>query len=455
MISARSIAQRLAGLDGIGVGPDGAVGRLAWTAQDAAAQAWFEAQAAGAGLRVEHDPAGNLWACPGAEPPWWAVGSHLDSVRGGGRFDGPLGVACGFEIAAGGGRSRRPIAVVSLADEEGARFNTPTFGSKALAGRLDLETVLERRDDDSVSLREAMGAAGVDPSGIASAPAWLELLAGFVEIHIDQTTDLARAGEPVGVVSALAARTRLEVTLTGRADHAGTTPRAERRDALSAAARLIVGAEDLAMAGGSGSPDGGTGGTAGPLAGRPVSPVGDRLPGPLADRSVSPAAGRAAGPVADQLTVTTSRIITEPNAPTTIAARVRLWIDARAPSFESVDAWRSELDAMVAELAERSGVGIEVAVASRSDPREFSGEVRAALLRATEEVVGHAAPEVVCFAGHDAGVLAERVPAGMLLVRNPTGVSHSPEEAVSLDDAAIAARVVDRALELVGSELVR
>ncbi len=312
-----------------------------------------------------------------------------------------------------GSRSRpaapQPVAVLSFADEEGARFNTPTFGSKALSGRLDLPAVLDRRDDGDVPLRDAMRAAGVDPDGIGDAPAWLQKLRGFIEIHIDQTTELARAGEPVGVVSSLAARTRLEVRLTGRADHAGTTPRSERRDALSAAARLIVGAEDLAEAG----------------ADSPLD--GDHAP----------------------LTVTVARIIAKPNAPTTIAAEVRLWIDARAPVFAAIDAWRARLDELVRELEARTGVEIEIAVASRSDPREFSPELRAALASATEDVLGQAGPEVVCYAGHDAGVLAERVPAAMLFVRNPTGVSHSPAETVDLEDAAIAARVVARALELV------
>jgi beta-ureidopropionase / N-carbamoyl-L-amino-acid hydrolase len=402
MITAKSIDARLSGLSDIGVGPGGEVRRLAWTAEDAATRAWFEEQAAGAGLRVECDPAGNLWACPDAEAPWWAVGSHLDSVRGGGRYDGPLGVVCGFEIAA---RSARPIAVVSFADEEGARFNTPTFGSKALAGRLDFPAVLERRDDDGVILREAMRSAGVDPDRIPDAPPWLDRLRGFIEIHIDQTTELARAGEPVGVVSGLAARTRLEVTLRGRADHAGTTPRAERRDALSAAARLIVGAEELAGA---------------------DSPLdGEHAP----------------------LTVTASKIITRPNAPTTITAEVRLWIDARAPSFAPIDGWRARLEELAGELQQRSGVEIELAVASRTDAREFAPELRAALGQAAAGVVGHAPPELTCFAGHDAGVVAEHVPAAMLFVRNDTGVSHSPEEAVELDDAAIAASVVARALE--------
>jgi beta-ureidopropionase / N-carbamoyl-L-amino-acid hydrolase len=280
VITTEGLSARLRELGDIGVGPDG-VYRLAWTEEDAATRAWFERQAAASQLAVARDPAGNLWARPSADPPWWGIGSHLDSVRGGGRFDGPLGVACAFEIAAG---AAEPIAVVSFADEEGARFNTPTFGSKALSGRLDLPAVLSRRDDGGVVLSDAMRAAGVDPDGIGAAPGWLAKLAGFIEVHIDQTTELAGAGEPVGVVSSLAARTRLEVVLRGRADHAGTTPSGERRDALAAAARLIVGAEDLA----------------------------ERDP---------------------SLTVTTSRILAKPNAPTTIAAEVRLYRRARTGRF--------------------------------------------------------------------------------------------------------------------------
>ena len=235
-------------------------------------------------------------------------------------------------------------------------------------------------------------------TGSATRPAGSRQLAGFIEIHIDQTTDLAGAGSPVGLVSRLAARTRLQIVLRGRADHAGTTPRSERRDALAAAARLIVGAEDLA----------------------------------------------AEDP---SLTVTTARILAEPNAPTTIAAEVRLWTDARSPAgFGAIDAWRARLDGFAGELSGRSGVEIEIGVGSRSDPREFSPSLRATLARASEEVVGHAVPELVCNAGHDAGVVAERVPAAMVFVRNETGVSHSPAEQVDLADAAIAARVVARAL---------
>jgi beta-ureidopropionase / N-carbamoyl-L-amino-acid hydrolase len=385
VIAAHELRDRLAGLAPIGLGPEGTT-RLAWSAELAAAEEWFRAQAAAARLRVERDPAGSLWAVPDAPHPWWATGSHLDSVRSGGRYDGALGVAAGFAVAE---RAAAPIAVIAFADEEGARFNTPTFGSRALVGRLDLADVLARTDDDGVSLADALRAAGVDPAGLAAAPRWLARLRGFLELHIDQTRDLERAGAPAGAVRALASRTRLAVALRGRADHAGTTRRDERRDALAAAARLIVAADALA------------------------------------------------GDDPDFL-VTAARIVVAPNAFTTVPADVRVWIDGRTPDVERLAAWRAELDAQAGELAAATGVRIAVDTASHTAGVAFDGAVLAAL---------GDLPRLVCFAGHDAGIVAERLPAGMVLVRNPSGVSHAPEEDVSLEDAAAGAEALLRALE--------
>jgi beta-ureidopropionase / N-carbamoyl-L-amino-acid hydrolase len=384
MIGAAGLAARLETLAPIGRGPRGTT-RLAWTEEDAATGEWFREQASGAGLRVERDPAGNLWAVPDTPPPWWAVGSHLDSVREGGSFDGALGVVAAFEVAA---RAAAPVAVISFADEEGARFNTPTFGSRALTGVLDLE-VLDRVDRDGVRLADAMRAAGVDPSGIERAPEWMSRLRGFVELHIDQTTELERAGLPAGVVRGLASRMRLRAEIEGRADHAGTTPPADRRDALAAAARLIVAA---------------------------------------LDRS------------GDGLVATASRIEVEPNALTTVPARASVWLDARSPDADRVDAWRAEVEAL--------DVGLPVALSleSRSPGCEFDAGLRSRLVALSEEM-GARAPEMDCYAGHDAGLIAARLPAAMVLVRNETGVSHSPEERVELGDAAFGAELVLRLLK--------
>jgi beta-ureidopropionase / N-carbamoyl-L-amino-acid hydrolase len=405
MIEAADLAARLEPLMPIGRGERGTT-RLAWTDKDAATAEWFREQAAGAGLRVERDPAGNLWAVPDAPPPWWAVGSHVDSVREGGSFDGALGVAAGFEVAAraagrtgaaapgetapraAGGSAAAPIAVISFADEEGARFNTPTFGSRALTGVLDL-AVLDRVDRDGVRLADAMRAAGVDPAGIGDAPEWLSRLRGFVELHIDQTTELEKAGVPAGIVRGLATRMRLRAEIEGRADHSGTTPPADRRDALAAAARLIVAA---------------------------------------LDRS------------GDGLVATASRIEVEPNALTTVPAHASVWLDARSPDAERVDAWRAEVEALDV------GLPVALSVESRSPGCEFDERLRSRLGTLSEEM-GARAPEMDCYAGHDAGLIAARLPAAMVLVRNETGVSHSPSEHVRLEDAAFGAELVLRLLE--------
>jgi N-carbamoyl-L-amino-acid hydrolase len=214
-------------------------------------------------------------------------------------------------------------------------------------------------------------------------------LRGFLELHIDQTQDLERMGAPAGAVWSLASRMRLAVTFTGRADHAGTTRRGERRDALAAAARLIVAADELA----GGDPD---------------------------------------------FLVTAARMLVEPNAFTTVPSRVQLWIDGRTPDEARLTAWRDALAARAAELAAATGVEIDLATASHTEGTSFDGRV----LSEMPDL-----PRVVCFAGHDAGILAPRMPAGMVFVRNPTGVSHAPEEHVDLEDAAVAANALLAALE--------
>ena len=178
---------------------------------------------------------------------------------------------------------------------------------------------------------------------------------------------------------ALASRMRVHARLRGEADHAGTTRRGERRDALAAAARLIVAADELA------------------------APV-------------------------DEFVTTAARILVEPNALTTVPADVRLWIDARAPEPAAVTRWREQLDAAARELAAQTRVEIVLETQSHSPGVRFDARVCEALGTAAGD--GPAAPELVCFAGHDAGILAERIPAGMVLVRNRDGVSHAPEEHV-------------------------
>ena len=391
MISAADLDELMVDLVTIGLDDGDATTRLAWTREGEEAAAWFARRAADLGRRMERDPAGNLWACPDAPGPWWAVGSHLDTVRDGGRFDGALGVAAAFAIAA---RASVPLAVICFADEEGARFNTPTFGSRALVGRLDVDDALARLDDDGVSLGDAMAEAGVDPEGVRDATSWLDRLRGFLELHIDQSRDVASAGKPAGVVTRLAARMRLQAQFTGRADHAGTTPREDRHDALAAAARLIV-------------------------------------------RADAEAAQRLG------MVFTASRLEVEPNAPTTVPSLARLWLDARAPVAEAVTSWRDAVASEAERVAGEAAVGLDLRTAAWSEGAAFPDEVVEALAYALRP----GAARLVCYAGHDAGVIATERPAGMVLVRNETGISHSPEEQVSLEDAAVGARALLAAVE--------
>ena len=391
MISAADLEQLLVDLVPIGRDDADATTRLAWTREDEEAAGWFARRAEAIGRRMERDPAGNLWACPDSPGPWWAVGSHLDTVRDGGQYDGALGVAAGFAVAA---RSNVPLAVISFADEEGARFNTPTFGSRALVGRLDVDDALLRLDDGGVALGDAMADAGVDPERLREAPGWLERVRGFLELHIDQSRDLAAAGKPAGVVTRLAARMRLQAELTGRADHAGTTPREDRHDALAAAARLIV-------------------------------------------RADAEAAQRLG------MVFTASRLEVEPNAPTTVPSLARLWLDARAPAAEAVTSWREAVASEAERVAAEAAVGLDLRTAAWSEGAAFPDEVVEALAHALRP----GAARLVCYAGHDAGVIAAARPAGMVLVRNETGISHSPEEEVSLEDAAVGATALLAAAE--------
>ena len=185
-----------------------------WTDEDRAARSWFSSEAGARGLAVEQDSAGNLWA-------WWpgpgepdagdvvATGSHLDTVRRGGAMTAPSGgqrAGRGGLADPRGVEPRRPVAVVAFADEEGGRFGMPTFGSRVLAGVLDPADLLERVDEDGISVSEALAAAGIAPAGFGSDPTRVGRLGSFVELHVEQGKGLVDLGQPVGLATAMAPR---------------------------------------------------------------------------------------------------------------------------------------------------------------------------------------------------------------------------------------------------------
>jgi N-carbamoyl-L-amino-acid hydrolase len=316
-----------------------------------------------------------------------AVGSHLDTVPNGGAYDGALGVVAGLvavaELARREVTPRRPVAVVAFADEEGGRFGLPTFGSRVLAGTLDPATVLDRPDQAGTTLAAALRDAGVDPAAVGPDPDRLGSLAAFVELHVEQGRGLVDHGVPVGLASAIWPHGRWRLTLTGAANHAGTTRLEDRRDPMLGLAAAIL-------------------------------------------------AARAA---AEELraVATVGRVVVEPSSTNSVAGRVLAWLDARAERDQTLDWLLAAFQGAVEEAAGRHGLTVDLACESRSPAVVFDAGLRgrlAACLRAS----GLEPVELPTAAGHDAGALAASVPTAMLFVRNPTGTSHSPAERAEADD---------------------
>src|SRR5918997_3317018 len=249
--------QRLSELAEIGKHEEGGVARLSFTPEERAAKDLVASYMNEAGLSVSEDAAGNLFGRRegrAPEAPAVLIGSHVDSVLGGGDFDGPLGVLGGIEVLQTmqeeGIEAERPVEVVAFTDEEGARFSLGMVGSRALTGALSQED-LRHEDREGVSIAEAMREAGLDPAGVGGAARSPDSLAAYLELHIEQGKVLEGEGLPVGVVTGIAGPVWLRLSLSGEAGHAGTTPMGARRDALAAAAEVVGVVEEEASATGS------------------------------------------------------------------------------------------------------------------------------------------------------------------------------------------------------------
>lgn len=353
-----------------------------------------------AGMAVREDSVGNIVGrYDGERPgsPALLIGSHLDTVRDAGKYDGMLGVLSGIAVVAvlHAERRRLPFAVevIGFADEEGTRFQSTLIGSRAVAGTFD-PAVLDKRDADGVRLGDAMTAFGLDPTAWATAAhAPAEVLA-YVELHIEQGPVLEALGRPVGVVTAIAGATRLAVTVEGFAGHAGTVPMTLRRDALAASAEMILAVEELCSG-------------------------------------------------QDRLVGTVGRIDAVPGATNVIPGRVRFTIDLRADRdpvrLERVAAVRARLE----DIADRRGVGIAFEALHDSPAVACHPELMAQFTDAAD-ALGLDAPELPSGAGHDAMAVARLTDIAMLFVRCDRGISHNPAESITAADAEAGARVLAR-----------
>jgi beta-ureidopropionase / N-carbamoyl-L-amino-acid hydrolase len=382
--------------------------RYSWTPADAECRAWFTRRAENLGLAVEPDRNGNLWAWWGSKGPRGpgaiVTGSHLDSVPDGGGYDGALGVASALaaveELKARHFNPERPVAIAVFTEEEGARFRVACLGSRLMTGAIEPGTARALSDDDGVTLAAAMTAAGGDAGLLGPDEDLLAQLGAFVELHVEQGRALAPLDAAVGIAKGIWPHGRWRLDFQGRADHAGTARFADRQD--------------------------------------PMLPFASTV---LAARSAAADSGALA---------TIGKVIAEPGGANGVSSTVTAWLDARAPDDNTLQHTLTMIRSAADIAASEHGVTLTVRQESYTPLVRFDDNLRDRITGVLG-AAGITAPVLPTGAGHDAGILAERVPTAMLFVRNPTGVSHSPAE--HADPADCEAGV--HALALVLEDLAR
>ncbi len=375
--------------------------RYSWTEADAQCRAWFTARAAKLGLAVEADNNGNLWA-------WWGdtrknaivTGSHLDSVPDGGGYDGALGVVSALAavkmLKDKNFYPERAVVLAVFTEEEGARFRVPCLGSRLMTGAIDADTARALTDDDGITLTAAMSAAGCDASLLGPRDDLLENIGAFVELHVEQGRALAPMDAALGLAEGIWPHGRWRLDFAGRADHAGTARLADRKDPMLPYARTVL------------------------------------------------AARRAAA--CNSALATFGKVIAEPGGANGVPSAVKAWLDARAPDEATLEKTVTSVCSAAGRFCSEHGVTLSVRQESYTPVVRFDD----ALLDRLTEVLAAAgvnAPVLPTGAGHDAGVLAARVPTAMLFVRNPTGISHSPAEHADLADCEAGVRALALVLE--------
>jgi allantoate deiminase len=377
--------------------PD-ALTRLYLTPQHKAAALQVASWMRQAGMTAEIDAVGNVvgrYEGLSPEAPTLLVGSHIDTVKNAGKYDGNLGVVVGIQAVAEL-HSRREllpfaIEVIAFGDEEGVRFPVTLTGSKAVAGVLDPAT-LAAKDKDGISLGEALREFGCDPMGMPAVSRRRRNVLGYLEAHIEQGPVLDAEGLPVGIVTAISGASRFTIRVVGEAGHAGTVPMELRKDGVAAAAEMVLAVERLAMA-------------------------------------------------TSDLVATVGVIEALPGAANVIAAEARFTLDLRSPSddvrHEAVTALQQEFGG----IAQRRNVAFSMERSYDEAAAPCARWLTQALERSVERF-GLQIQRLPSGAGHDGLAITSLCPIAMLFVRCAGGVSHNPAESISLEDADIATRVL-------------
>ncbi len=355
---------------------------------------WFRAF----GVEAVVDAVGNVVAryegeIPGA--PALIIGSHIDTVRNAGAYDGNLGVVAALtvveQLARRGERLPFAIEVVAFGDEEGVRFPITLSGSRALAGTFD-SAALDACDQDGISLRGALTAFGCDPLKVGAVARDPKKVLGFIELHIEQGPVLESEDLPVGIVTAINGASRLAVEMRGTAGHAGTVPMALRHDALACAAAAMTIIEDLAR-----------------------SQTG--------------------------LVATVGRIDARPGAVNVIPGEVSFTIDVRSPDDAQRGRAVADIGSRLAALAQARGIALTIATTHEASACVCDPQVVTQIEHAVKRQ-GVRPLRLPSGAGHDAMAMASLGPVGMLFVRCEGGISHNPAERITVDDADMAMRVL-------------
>jgi N-carbamoyl-L-amino-acid hydrolase len=359
-------------------GPDGGARRVCWTPEWEAARALLRERLGEiGGVQIETDEAGNLWGrLQGERDETVAVGSHLDSVPGGGWLDGALGVMAGLEVlraSAEAGGPARSVALVDFADEEGARFGRSLFGSSAVAGTLDPKAVASLEDAKGRTLRDVLADYGVELAEATNAESRVYGLVAYLELHIEQGPVLERESVAVAAVSGTAGVERRRLEFRGQSSHAGTTPMDMRRDAGLAAASTALAVETIA---------------------RELGGVG-----------------------------TTGVLRLEPGIPTAVAGRAELLVDLRHGEAGPLAEMLSAAQAAARRAADERGCELDDEEVWRIEPIPFDERLVAAALDAAGS-----GRTLASGALHDAAEMARRMPAAMVFTSSTAGISHAREE---------------------------
>lgn len=372
--------------------------RLPFTEEEVRARQLLQSWMAQCGLQVRIDAAGNVIGRRpgrGTEAPAVTVGSHVDTVANGGRFDGALGVLAGLEVLETmnerGLATAHPVELIVFAPEEANRFGFSAVGSRAMAGKVDREVPFQLRDGGE-TLAQAWERLGARPAALHEAAVPKGGLRAFVELHIEQGVTLEQAGAPIGIVRGIVGIGRLMVTFRGRGGHSGTVSMTQRNDALVAMAEVALTIETVA-------------------------------------RAIPPAVG------------TVGRIVVEPNQPTIIPTRCTFWTDLRAREAADLESLMAAVEEEAQAVAMRRRLEFEVKRLSCAPPVHLSEGVQETIHQAAE-AVGARAVELYSGAGHDASHMAEITETGMIFVPCRLGISHDPAEWTEPSQAAVGAEVL-------------